>query len=96
MRTHTEHAIARWKHTCSDKSAIGERDAEVAAGRRLMPPDIHSKSGRERERERDVHSFIRTHIYMPAYMHTYMHTVEMSRIPPSLFSTSIRRGTCVE
>ena len=121
---HTQRTIARWKHTCSDKSAIGERDAEVgyththththtlhethcsdksaigerdaevAAGRSLMPPDIHLKS--DRERERDVDIFIRAHIYMPAYMHTYMHTVEMSRIPPSLFSTSIRRGTCVE
>ena len=70
MRTHTEHAIARWKHTCSDKSAIGERDAEVAAGRSLMPPDMNSKSGVERERETYISSYAHTF----TCLHTGIHT----------------------
>ena len=90
MRTHTEHAIARWKHTCSDKSAIGERDAEVAAGRSLMSPDINSKSGKGGEREKFISSYAHTytcihacihscpHTCMPACMHTYSGNVSHS------------------
>ena len=74
MRAHTAHAIASWKHTCSDKSAIGERDAEVAAGRSLMPPDINSKLGGGREREKFISSYAHTYTCIHACIHSCPHT----------------------